>query len=166
MRLVALPFVALAAAAVYAEQSSADGADAQSFLTVKTTNGRVTGHQANNAASVIEYLGIPYAKPPVGDLRFAPPERFEGDSHYEAAHFGYDCPLTPSPPVDYPGFTPQAPQIISYFASAAGTNKSEDCLTLNIWSKPTDASRHAKKPVIVFFYGGRKYHNIYPAHSG
>ncbi|KAL0939828.1 carboxylesterase [Colletotrichum truncatum] len=125
------------------------------WLTVNTTNGAITGHAASNSSSVIEYLGIPYAKPPVGNLRFAAPERFSGDAPFEASSFGFDCPLTPSRRVDYPDMTPQAQQIIGYFASAAGTPQSEDCLTLNIWSKPSRKSHSAQKPVIVFFYGGR-----------
>lgn len=39
-------------------------------LTVYTGNGPITGRYAANTRTVIEYLGIPYAKPPVGDLRF------------------------------------------------------------------------------------------------
>jgi carboxylesterase type B len=113
---------------------------------------------ADSSACVVEYLGIPYAKPPVGKLRFAPPQRITSYSKepFEAKKYGYDCPLSPSKKVDYPQMTPQAQQIISYFASAAGTPQNEDCLTLNIWSKVTPNSAKAKKPVLVFFYGGRK----------
>lgn len=151
--LLALACTALAAA----DDALAGGAGSSpAFLTVKTTNGPITGHAASNSDRVLEYLGIPYAKPPVGELRFAPPQRFRSNVPYEAARFGFDCPLTPSPPVDYPGFTPQAQRVLSYFASGAGTNKSEDCLTLNIWAKTTDSSFKSEKPVIVFFYGGRK----------
>ena len=67
-----------------------------------------------------------------------------------------DCPLTPNKPVDYPDMTPQAHRIIAYFAAAAGKPQSEDCLTLNIWSKPTAKSDDKDKPVVVFFYGGRE----------
>lgn len=155
MRFIAVSHLALVGA-VWAETLPGDETDARSFLTVNTTNGPVFGHAASNSPDVLEYLGIPYAKPPVGDLRFAPPERFRDNKPYEAAHFGHDCPLTPSPPVDYPDLTPQAPRILAYFASGAGTNKSEDCLTLNIWAKTTPASQQSRKPVIVFFYGGRK----------
>lgn len=129
---------------------------AAQYLTVDSSNGPITGHLAPNTSCVVEYLGIPYAKPPVGNLRFAPPERFVATDPYEAAAFGNDCPLTASKPVNYPGFTPQAQRVINYFASAAGTPQSEDCLTLNIWSKPTPNSRRANKPVLVFFYGGRE----------
>ncbi|KAF4998379.1 hypothetical protein FDECE_11806 [Fusarium decemcellulare] len=125
------------------------------YITVDTSNGPITGHLADNSACVVEYLGIPYAKPPVGKLRFAPPERFNSREPYEAKSFGYDCPLSASKKVDYPDMTPQAQQIISYFASSAGTPQSEDCLTLNIWSKATANSAKANKPVLVFFYGGR-----------
>ncbi|KAI8301173.1 hypothetical protein K4K61_009069 [Colletotrichum sp. SAR11_59] len=124
-------------------------------LTVNTTNGPITGHLASNASAVIEYLGIPYAKPPVGDLRFASPVQFTSNASYEASKFGFDCPLSPSKKVDYPDMTPQAQRIISYFASGAGTPQSEDCLTLNIWAKPANKLHSSKKPVIVFFYGGR-----------
>ncbi|KAK2776166.1 carboxylesterase [Colletotrichum kahawae] len=125
------------------------------WLTVNTTNGRITGHLASNASAVIEYLGIPYAKPPIGDLRFAPPVQFMSNASYEASRFGFDCPLSPSKQVNYPDMTPQAQRIISYFASGAGTPQSEDCLTLNIWAKPTNKLQPSNKPVIVFFYGGR-----------
>ncbi|KAK0615035.1 cholinesterase precursor [Bombardia bombarda] len=134
---------------------SCDPAALAKYLTVDSSNGPITGHVAANTSCVVEYQGIPYVKPPVGDLRFAPPQRFVGTDAYEAAAFGYDCPLTASKPVNYPGFTPQAQTIINYFASAAGTPQSEDCLTLNVWSKPTSTSDRANKPVLVFFYGGR-----------
>jgi len=43
---------------------------------VETTSGPVKGHVADwpEKAGVLEYLGIPYAEPPVGDLRFMKPE--------------------------------------------------------------------------------------------
>lgn len=136
--------------------AAAPGHGKPASLTVQTTNGAVIGHPAFNASSVVEYLGIPYAQPPVGALRFAPPQRFQGgNASYEAAAFGFDCPLSPSRRVDYPDMTPQAQRIIGYFASGAGTPQSEDCLTLNVWSKPSRKRGDAGKPVIVFFYGGR-----------
>ncbi|KAK2592457.1 hypothetical protein QQS21_009836 [Conoideocrella luteorostrata] len=156
MKALAKQAVALFVWAVAAHGATAD-VDGSIFLAINTTNGPITGHWATSCRDVVEYLGIPYAKPPVGNLRFAAPQRYVGNKlePYEAAKFGNDCPLSPSPPVNYPGFTSQAPRILDYFASSAGTPQGEDCLTLNIWSKPTPRSRHGGKPVVVFFYGGR-----------
>lgn len=41
--------------------------------TVSTTSGPVQGHAASDASQVSEYLGIPFAQPPTGRLRFEPP---------------------------------------------------------------------------------------------
>ncbi|KAK1827137.1 cholinesterase precursor [Podospora conica] len=160
MAVSTLFFVALALSATFTSALSAgppqscDPAAAK-YLTVKTTNGPITGHLANNTACVVEYLGIPFVKPPVGDLRFAPPQRFVGKETFNAAIFGPDCPQTPGKPVDYPGLTPQGQRIINSFAAAEGNSQSEDCLTLNIWASPSTNAHKAKKPVLVFFYGGR-----------
>jgi cholinesterase len=59
----------------------------QSFETVKTENGYITGHRSPKAGDVWEYLGIPYAQPPVGDLRFAAPQKYRANSSYTAARF-------------------------------------------------------------------------------
>lgn len=40
---------------------------------VKTTSGTIVGHASSWKNQVSEYLGVPFAKPPVGDLRWAPP---------------------------------------------------------------------------------------------
>ena len=49
---------------------------------VDISSGRVIGHAAKNASAsgVSEYLGIPFGKAPIGDLRFAAPQKFEGSS--------------------------------------------------------------------------------------
>ena len=51
---------------------------------VKTTSGTVTGRAASFRKEVSEYVGIPYAKPPVGDLRWAPPVRHAGTGNINA----------------------------------------------------------------------------------
>lgn len=48
--------------------------------TVNTTSGPVNGHPAANQSSVSQYLGIPFAQPPIGDLRFAAPVKYTGNS--------------------------------------------------------------------------------------
>ncbi len=48
--------------------------------TVQTSSGPVTGHPATVEKDVSAYLGIPYAVPPVGNLRFMPPVRYNGST--------------------------------------------------------------------------------------
>lgn len=56
-------------------------------LIFNTTNGLVIGHHAPNVSGVIEALGIAYAQPPIGNLRFAAPQKYEGSSSYEASNW-------------------------------------------------------------------------------
>jgi hypothetical protein len=46
---------------------------------VNTSSGVIIGHPASNRTDVSEYLGIPFAQPPVGNLRFAAPVPFQGN---------------------------------------------------------------------------------------
>ncbi|KAL9059370.1 MAG: hypothetical protein Q9162_001239 [Coniocarpon cinnabarinum] len=117
---------------------------------VNTTSGIVIGHRAKNATQVSEYLGIPFAHPPVGDLRFAPPVPYTGDDSINAASFGHDCPSMAS---SVPGFL-QPPSLYNILAQLAqvGDDQQEDCLYINVWSKPQTGS--ASKPVLVWIYGG------------
>ncbi|KAH9216473.1 carboxylesterase [Leptodontidium sp. 2 PMI_412] len=99
--------------------------------TVNTTSGPIQGHAASEALEVSEYLGIPFAQPPTGSLRFQPPVAFNGSSIINGTDFGFAC------------------------IQASGGNdppQSEDCLTLNIWTKPQVGDR--KKAVLVWVYGG------------
>lgn len=66
---------------------------------VKTTSGTVVGHSSTWMPGVSEYLGIPYALPPTGDLRFAAPKKYTGNSTLGAHKFSPDCPANvQSPP--------------------------------------------------------------------
>ncbi|KAK3614610.1 hypothetical protein LTR56_027140 [Elasticomyces elasticus] len=129
---------------------------AAACLTVETSNGLITGHAAPNISSISEFLGVPFAQSPVGSLRFAPPQAYNGTAPYVAASYGYDCPDTSNPAVGFTDFTPQAQQVINYFSANSDTPQGEDCLTLNIWT-PVTAPENAcgDRPVLVFFYGGR-----------
>ncbi len=91
------------------------------------------------------YLGIGYAKPPVGDLRFAPPQKPEfSEEIVQADHFGNRCMQGGSDPFygkefySVPEFMPPV---------------SEDCLYLNIWT-PDGAEADAKLPVGFYIHGG------------
>ena len=54
---------------------------------VKTSSGMILGQPAFSRPEVSEYLGIPFAKPPVGNLRFAPPQAFTGTANINATAF-------------------------------------------------------------------------------
>jgi hypothetical protein len=70
---------------------------------VNTTSGLVIGGAASSGSQVSGYFGIPYAKPPVGDLRFASPEKFEGSGTINATSFVSTIELALTPANSDPG---------------------------------------------------------------
>ena len=107
---------------------------------IKTEAGLVSGAPAKDG--VTAYLGIPYAAPPVGDLRWRPPQ---AAPHWEgtrsADHFGTSC-MQNQPGSRLPWteeFMTQGPV-------------GEDCLYLNVWTAAKAAN--AKLPVMFWIYGG------------
>ncbi|WP_084421457.1 carboxylesterase/lipase family protein [Henriciella litoralis] len=83
------------------------------------------------------FRGIPYAAPPVGDLRWAPPAAPAAwDGVRDATAFGPSCIQPPVPPTSVYNDPPET--------------SSEDCLSLNVWA-PADAE---DAPVIVWIHGG------------
>jgi para-nitrobenzyl esterase len=123
---------ALIAAAPAVSASIAGGQQAGSgpaaAPVVGTANGAV--HGLTNAA-VDEFLGIPYAAPPVGALRWQPPQP-------AASWAGVRDATT---------FAPHCPQLASPFGQAS---TSEDCLFLNVFT-PKAGGHH---PVMVWIHGG------------
>lgn len=102
---------------------------------VKTTGGAVQGTVLKSGVQA--FLGIPYAAPPVRELRWREPQpaaRWAGV--YHADHFGPQCTQ------------PQRGILTNQYSGAEVT--SEDCLYLNVWSRPG----LKKAPVIVYIYGG------------
>lgn len=101
---------------------------------VVVANGELEGI---NDAGVMTFKGVPFAKPPVGDLRWRPPQPVDDwDGVRSAQKFGPRCM--------------QRPVFGDMVFRSDGMN--EDCLYLNIWSPTVEAD--ADLPVLVYFYGG------------
>ncbi len=102
---------------------------------VETVCGRVRGYEEKG---VQIFKGIPYAKPPIGPLRFRPPEPPKPWSGIkDCTQFG---PIAWQPPVE-----------LMDFLGNPAENMDEDCLNLNIWTPGTDRGR---RPVMVWIHGG------------
>jgi para-nitrobenzyl esterase len=127
---VAMMAVLIAGLLVHSSSARAE----KNSLTVKTRTGKVMG-KADGA--VRAFLGIPYAQPPVGTLRWKPPmaaAKWKGVR--QATEFGSHC----MQPTIYNDMIFRDPGI------------SEDCLNLNVWTAAPNAK--AKLPVMVWIFGG------------
>jgi len=88
---------------------------------------------------VIAYKGIPYAQPPIGDLRWRAPRPVERWKKVRlASEFGSHC-------IQFRTW----PDMVFH-----DPGSSEDCLTLNVWAPVSTAKHAAPLPVMVWIYGG------------
>jgi len=127
-----LPSVALCALGALSVAGPARAADQ-----VRTANGMVESTTPSNEG-VRSFKGIPFAQPPVGDLRWRepqPPKDWAGVR--SADQFGPRCMQRTGPMADY------------WFRS---NGMSEDCLYLNVWTSAKSGSE--KLPVLVYIFGG------------
>jgi para-nitrobenzyl esterase len=103
---------------------------------VKTTGGVVEG-TADSGTGIRAFKGVPYAAPPVGDLRWREPQplkKWKGVR--QATQFGARCMQAP----------------IFGDMNFRSNGMSEDCLYLNVWT-PAKSGKE-RLPVLVYFYGG------------
>ena len=104
---------------------------------VAISSGKVSGTRLSSGVKA--YLGIPFAKPPTGELRWKPPQPISWGGIWNADRKGPECIQVL-----------RAHDINHYFGEEA---TSEDCLYLNLWA-PAEAKAGDARPVIVFIYGG------------
>lgn len=102
-------------------------------LSVECNNGIFVGKLKEN---VISFKGIPYAKPPIDELRWKNPVPAEESNKVYQAYFYGKAPIQKEFPFSQGSYYPQG----------------EDCLYLNIWVNKNDKSEN--KPIIVFIHGG------------
>ena len=109
---------------------------ATSTITIPTSFGSIVGLERQET---VEFLGIPFAKPPLDDLRFAPPQAWKANSfpyQMTATEFGSACIQRKSLIYDFPG------------------EPNEDCLYLNVYSPKSDNIAAMNLPVMVWIHGG------------
>ncbi|XP_065271989.1 acetylcholinesterase-like [Emys orbicularis] len=134
--LPALPCLLLLSLPGFSSGSDDDG------TVVLTTSGPIRGKRLPAGSSTVTaFLGIPYAEPPVGTLRFQKPLPHQAWSHVlETTGFGNVClqsPFTGHPEAKL--FTPT-------------TLQSEDCLFLNVWVPHPRPP--APAPILIWIHGG------------
>lgn len=112
---------------------------------VATHEGPVQGFISNGVA---EFLGIPYAEPPVGNLRWRPPVDHKPWTHVlQATQYAPICAL-----------------ITTLGVFSGPPNNNEDCLYLNVFTP--DLNPSAKLPVIVWIHGGGNVDGETPGYDG
>jgi para-nitrobenzyl esterase len=139
--------LALAVPLVLVACGGGGGSSSTDTLTRSTTLGAVTGAQDPQTAT-ISWKGIPYAKPPVGALRWQAPQDPEAwTTAKQTTQFGNACAQYGR--IYGPGANNKYDETIGTTLNTAVG--SEDCLYLNVW-RPSNPD--ANLPVIVFFHGG------------
>lgn len=106
-------------------------------LTVTSNDYTLTGYRD---ARSFRFLGVPFASPPIEDLRLAPPQGYTGPKNIDATSMGDICIQSPSP-----------------LSTVPIRGMSEDCLNLNVFTPflPHDDTKNtALRPVAVYVYGG------------
>jgi len=116
----------------YGENHAVTG-DYDKTLAVKCRNGTFVGKRQD---SVLCFKGVPFAKPPVAELRWKAPQPIEDGEGVFEAYYNGKTPIQ----------TEWETEMASYYPQG------EDCLYLNIWVNENDKT--ARKPVMVFLHGG------------
>ena len=134
-------------------------ASPQMAAPVRVEGGQVQGVVADDVES---FKGIPFAAPPVGELRWRPPQpAAPWTGVRQAAEFGANCmqgrfgPPPGAPAAPGSGAAPAARSAPTAPppSDPPALAPSEDCLFLNVW-RPANATAEAKLPVMVWIHGG------------
>jgi len=136
-RVTTVKIALIAALALFCGRAVAQDAAAPNPCEITTKSGKISG-VFNQKKGVCSFKGIPYAQPPVGDLRFAPPQPVKpwADT-LKATKFGEMCIQEK---MSFPA------------ASDRKASGSEDCLFLNVWRPMSESSKLL--PVMFFIHGG------------
>jgi para-nitrobenzyl esterase len=103
---------------------------------VTTSYGDLEGSEVGGG--ILRFAGVPFARPPVGPLRFRPPEK-------------PDPWVGTRPATTFAPVARQGPSVIEAMFGSQPEPSSEDCLYLNVWTPALD---DARRPVMVWIHGG------------
>jgi len=118
---------------------------AQQNYVVSVEGGQLQG-VPSEAAGVVVYKGIPYAAPPVGNLRWQAPQPVQPWEGVKVCDtFGPIAPQPGNKPGTFYG---------DEFYWQGTTEESEDCLYLNVWAPANAIGKGAKLPVAMWIHGG------------
>jgi len=111
--------------------------DSDAERIVQTTKGKIAGY-ADETAKIVKFLGIPFAKPPIKELRWkAPVPMLPWSEIKNTKSFGNQC----------------MQNYIYDDMRFRSSDVSEDCLYLNVWT-PANFDKNKTYPVLLYFYGG------------
>ncbi|RUS35403.1 Carboxylesterase [Jimgerdemannia flammicorona] len=121
---------------------------------IKTKSGLIQGF-VDKITNVVNFLGIPYAEPPIGALRFQTAVPVKPWSNvFNATTFGHASVQLPLPPLKE-----------AIFHQGVLLDQSEDSLNLNIWTPNANSKKHA---VMLYIHGGMGLTGAgsFPWHNG
>ena len=131
----------LSVALVVSNQAVSEGnqmGDDMKDRVVSTPSGQLQGHVSAKNPSIRVFRGVPYAKPPVGEARFSPPQPI---APWEGVR---DATRDPLP-------CWQAHSEDAFVWSRGVFDRSEDCLYLTVWA---EEDIDEPRPVMVWLHGG------------
>jgi carboxylesterase type B len=114
-------------------------------LLVETTSGNIQGFINHTAPDVRQFLGVPFAEPPVGQLRFAKPQAKQPNGTVKALTLPNSCMQQ---------FDSSSSTIYTEYETGflvSGGN-SEDCLYLSIWAPKVENIQSQQRPLPVLLY--------------
>lgn len=111
---------------------------------VNTTSGLVNGLPAPDYPSVNAYLGVPFAEPPLTDLRFAPPSPYIAKDPINADTLPLSCIQSPS---EFNYSLPEPARGLIGGGGDFANHASEESLYLNVWTRFSNTKD--LKPVLI-----------------
>ena len=144
--LVLSPFMVLVVGLLFGLLQS-QVAFAVTSLTIKTSSGPATGLINGTTPNVAQFLGIPYAEPPVGSRRWLPAIAAKKRDRIDATRFGWSCPQFEGNGSSV--WLNDVPETVT-----PPNTFNEDCLFVNVWAPWQEKKSKDLLPVIAWIHGG------------